>query len=106
MSHRELLQRQFIHWARSNCLPPVLEQEGFSEAEIFVETLRLRFPSFDVHFEPIEQGAGSVGAEFVVLSTCLRQNVRGDVRREQEGPTMGSGPVAIEIAILFATGIK
>jgi hypothetical protein len=54
---------------------------------VFVETLRFRFPSFDCYLEPIEQGAGSVGPEFVALSSDLRQIVREDVDIPPSDPT-------------------
>jgi hypothetical protein len=82
----------------------VLEVAGFSDVEVYEESYFFPFPSFNSYFEPIEQGAGSVGAEFVTLPPDLQRHVKEDIRRELDAPC--GGPIAIEVAILFATGAR
>jgi hypothetical protein len=69
------------------------------------ETRDFPFPSFDEYFKPIEEGAGSVGAEFVALPEDLRRAVKQAVYREID-PCGSGGAIAIEVAILFASGTR
>lgn len=84
-------------------LRPVLEQAGFSDVEIFQESHAFPFPSFDAYFSAIEEGAGSVGAEFMALPFDLQREVKEDIRRELD-PLATGGPIAVEVTILFGAG--
>ncbi len=86
-------------------LRPLLENAGFSEVEVFEESHTFPFPSFAAYFQPIEDGAGSVGAEFVALSSDLRHAVKEDIR-DQLDPDGSGGPINIHVTMLFATGVR
>jgi ubiquinone/menaquinone biosynthesis C-methylase UbiE len=87
-------------------LRALFAEVGFSDVEVFDESHRFHFPSFDAYFEPIELGAGSVGAEFTSLSDELRETVREEIRQELESPSARGGPIEVEVRVLFGSGLK
>ncbi len=87
-------------------LHALFAEVGFSDVEVFDESHRFHFPSFDAYFEPIELGAGSVGAEFTSLSDELRQTIREEIRQELESPSARGGPIEVEVRVLFGSGLK
>jgi ubiquinone/menaquinone biosynthesis C-methylase UbiE len=88
-----------------HALRSLFETAGYREIEVFRETARFSFPSFDAYFDPIEHGAGSVGAEFIALPASVRRAVREDVWRGLGAAAAGS-PIEVEVAIDFAVGSK
>ena len=81
-------------------------EAGFSDIEVYAESHRFHFSSFEAYFEPIEHGAGSVGAEFTSLSAELRAAVREEIRQELESPPARGGPIDIEVSVLFGSGLR
>src|SRR5947209_14283905 len=63
----------------------LFEGAGFQDIETCGETRGFPFPSFDAFFDPIEQGTGYIGQEWITLSHDVQHLVREDVRRELEG---------------------
>jgi hypothetical protein len=83
----------------------LLENAGFSQVEVFEESHTFPFPSFAAYFQPIEDGAGSVGAEFIALYSDLRRAVKEDIR-DQLAPHGSGGSINLHVTILFATGVR
>jgi hypothetical protein len=54
----------------------MLADAGFVEIEVCTESTQFPFSSFDAYFQPIEEGAGSVGAELASLPAEVRRAVR------------------------------
>jgi ubiquinone/menaquinone biosynthesis C-methylase UbiE len=106
VASRAAAAASYYSLGQQHLLGSLLTEAGFSEVEVFLQSHRFSFSSFEAYFGPITQGAGSVGAEFMSLSADLRQIVRENIRRELEGPISGNGPVEINVEILFAAGVK
>jgi ubiquinone/menaquinone biosynthesis C-methylase UbiE len=79
----------------------MFEAAGLRNIELFTEAHRFVISSFEVYFQPYEQGAGSSGQAFVSLPEAVRNAVREEVRRDL-GDT--GGPIEIEVEIKFASG--
>ena len=88
-----------------NILRQLLTSVGFVEIEAFPESYKFPFASFDAYYNPIEQGAGSVGAELASLPVDIRRAIREDVWREIGSPATGA-PIELEVTLLFASGRK
>jgi ubiquinone/menaquinone biosynthesis C-methylase UbiE len=88
-----------------NLLRHLLTAVGFIEIEVFTETKNFSFASFDAYYSPIEQGAGSVGAELANLPADIRRAVRNDVWRDMGSPAENV-PIEPEVTLLFASGRK
>lgn len=82
-------------------LRSLLDAAGFIDVAASVETLRMPFPSFDVYFGGVEQGAGNVGQEYIALPENIRRAVREETRRIV-GDT--GGPIELDVDISFASG--
>ena len=96
------------HYSLSDAggLRAILEAAGFRDVEVFMETRRFSFPSFDAYFEPFEQGGGPWGAGYAALPAEARRAVREEVRRGLERETASDGTVRIDVDILFGGGTK
>lgn len=81
----------------------LLTTVGFVEIEVFTESKEFPFTSFDSYYNPIEQGAGSVGAELANLPADIRRAVRNDVWRELGSPATDD-PIEPEVTLSFASG--
>ena len=88
-----------------NVLKELLTTVGFAEIEVFTESKKFPFTSFDAYYNPIEQGAGSVGAELANLPADIRRAVRNDVWRGLGSPA-NRDPIEPEVTLLFASGRK
>jgi ubiquinone/menaquinone biosynthesis C-methylase UbiE len=77
---------------------------GFRDIETVLETRQFSFPSFDAYFDPIAEGSGLWGTEFVQLPTDIRRQIREDLRHEMEGEETRGGAVTIDVDILLASG--
>jgi SAM-dependent methyltransferase len=86
-------------------LQQLLATSGFKEIEVFPESNKFPFPSFDAYYNPIERGAGSAGAELASLPEDVRRAVRNDVWRDIGSPAAGV-PIELEVTLLFASGRK
>jgi hypothetical protein len=75
------------------------------EIEAFTESEGFPFESFAAYYNPIEQGAGSVGAELVSLPADIRSAIRNDVWQELGSPGTDE-PIEQEVTLLFASGRK
>lgn len=78
-------------------------EAGFRDVETVLETRSFEFPSFEAYFEPFEQGGGPWGEEYAALPAELRRLIRADRHRELGG---GTGPVIVDVDILFCCGRK
>jgi ubiquinone/menaquinone biosynthesis C-methylase UbiE len=78
-------------------------EAGFRDVETMLETRSFQFPSFDEYFEPFEQGGGPWGEEYVALPAELRRLIRNDRHHELGG---GTGPITVDVDILFCCGRK
>ena len=83
----------------------MLTTVGFAEIEAFPESKKFPFASFDAYYNPIEQGAGSVGAELASLPMDIRRAIRNDVWRDIGSPA-ADVPIELEVTLLFASGRK
>jgi ubiquinone/menaquinone biosynthesis C-methylase UbiE len=79
---------------------------GFREIATTREVRQFPFPSFDAFFDPIEQGIGYMGQEYIALPTEVRRLVRKDVRRDFEGAEGEGGPIVLPLEITFGSGQK
>jgi ubiquinone/menaquinone biosynthesis C-methylase UbiE len=86
-------------------LRQLLTTVGLAEIEAFPESKKFPFASFDVYYNPIEQGAGSVGAELAGLPVDIRRAIRDDVWRELGSPA-ADVPIELDVTLLFASGRK
>lgn len=84
----------------------LFEAAGFQDVEVATETRHYPFPSFDACFEPIEQGWGQAGQEYLALPAEMRVAVRGDVQLGLECDAGAGGAVKVEVEILFGSGRK
>ena len=92
-------------WVRdARLLRFLFEAAGFREVEVATEARRYPSRSFNAYFEPIEQGWGQAGQEYLALPADLRRAVREDVRRGLEGDAETGGPVEVEVELLFGSG--
>jgi ubiquinone/menaquinone biosynthesis C-methylase UbiE len=82
-------------------LRSLFEGAGFRDVEVTTEAHRFVLPSFEAYFEPFEQGGGSSGQAYVLLSEKERRAVREEVRRNV-GDT--GGPIGIDVELRFASG--
>ena len=82
------------------------ETVGFRDVDTVMETRRFTYPSFDAYFDPIVDGSGPWGVEYVSLPLDARERVKEDLRRELEGGGASGGPVEMDVDILFASGRK
>jgi ubiquinone/menaquinone biosynthesis C-methylase UbiE len=82
-------------------LRSLFEAANFRDVEITTECHRFVLPSFDLYFEPVEQGAGSPGQVFVKLPEVARRAVREELRRDL-GDT--GGPIEVEVEYRFGSG--
>ncbi len=74
---------------------------SFEDVQTATETLRIEFPSFDAYFGGVEQGAGTVGQEYMALPEQVRRAVREEARLDV-GDT--GGPIEIEVTVRFGSG--
>jgi ubiquinone/menaquinone biosynthesis C-methylase UbiE len=88
-----------------NLLRQLLTSAGFVEIEAFPKSKKFHFASFDAYYGPIEQGAGSVGAELASLPVDIRRLIRNDVWRDIGSPP-ADAPIELEVTLLFASGRK
>jgi ubiquinone/menaquinone biosynthesis C-methylase UbiE len=79
----------------------LFEAAGFRDVETTTEAHRFVLPSFEAYFEPFEQGGGSSGQAYLILSEAERRAVREEVRRN-----LGDrgGPVGIDVVERVASG--
>jgi hypothetical protein len=73
-------------------LRTLFEAIGFREIEATREVRHFTFPSFDAFFDPIEEGVGYMGQEFITLPLEVRWQVREDLRSDFEGLRRPGGP--------------
>ena len=83
----------------------MLEDAGFVEIEVCTETTQFPFSSFDAYFQPIEEGAGSVGAELASVPAEVRRAVREDIWKDVGSPA-DDIPIELEVTLLFGCGRK
>jgi ubiquinone/menaquinone biosynthesis C-methylase UbiE len=95
---------RFFSLGDARLLRSLFEVAGFRHVEVAMEARRYPFPSFGAYFEPIEQGWGQAGQEYLALPADLRRAVREEVRRGLEGDTGTGGPVEVEVELLFGSG--
>jgi ubiquinone/menaquinone biosynthesis C-methylase UbiE len=96
---------QYFSLGDSNLLCQLLATVGFEKIEVFPESKKFPFASFDAYYNPIEQGAGSVGAELASLPVDVRRAIRNDVWRDIGSPA-ADVPIELEVTLLFASGRK
>jgi ubiquinone/menaquinone biosynthesis C-methylase UbiE len=84
-------------------LRTLFQQAGFRDVKTTTEAHSFVLPSFEVYFEPFEQGGASTGQAYLTLSAADRQAVRDEVRRSL-GDT--GGPISIEVEFRFASGCR
>ena len=96
---------QYFSLGDPNCLRQLLATVGFVEIEVFPESKKFPFASFDAYYTPIEQGAGSVGAELASPPLDVRRAIRNGVWRAIGSPT-ADVPIELEVTLLFASGRK
>jgi len=94
---------KYFSLGQPHLLHQLLETPGFTDIEVFSEGQKFPFASFDAYYTPIEQGAGSVGAELASLPEDIRRNVRNDVWRNVGSPAPDT-PIELEVMLLFASG--
>lgn len=82
-------------------LRSLFERAGFQGVETTTAVHSFVLPSFEAYFEPFEQGGGSSGQAYLGLPKADRRAVREELRRSL-GDT--GGPIAIEVALRFASG--
>jgi ubiquinone/menaquinone biosynthesis C-methylase UbiE len=82
-------------------LRSLFEAAGFRDVETTTEAHGFVLPSFEAYFEPFEQGGGSSGQAYLMLSEAERRAVREEVRRHL-GDT--GGPIGIEVVERLASG--
>jgi len=87
-------------------LRTLFEATGFREIETTREVRHFPFPSFDAFFNPIEEGVGYMGQEFITLPLNVRCQVREDLRRDFEGSGSPGGPIALPLEVTFGSGRK
>lgn len=77
---------------------------GFRDVETTAEVRQFPFETFGAFFDPIDQGVGHMGQEFVALPTDVRKLVRGDVRRALEKQDRAS--IELPMEVTFGCGRK
>ncbi len=87
-------------------LRTLFEATGFREIETTREVRHFPFPSFDAFFNPIEEGVGYMGQEFITLPLNVRRQVREDLRRDFEGSGSPGGPITLPLEVTFGSGRK
>jgi ubiquinone/menaquinone biosynthesis C-methylase UbiE len=85
-------------------LSSVFINAGFSDVETTVEVRQFPFETFGAFFDPIDQGIGHMGQEFVGLPADVRKLVREDVRRALEKKE--GGPIELPMEVTFGCGRK
>ena len=83
-------------------LRSLFEAAGFRDVETTTEAHRFVLPSFEAYFEPFEQGGGSSGQAYLMLSEAERRAVREELRRHL-GDT--GGPIGIDVVERLASGL-
>jgi len=73
----------------------------FRDVEITTEAHRFVLPSFEIYFEPFEQGGASTGQALVSLPEETRRAVREQVRRDLRDT---GGAIEIEVEYRFGSG--
>lgn len=102
---RAAAARRFFSLGDAQLLRSLFEAVGFRDIEIATEARRYPFPSFAAYFEPIEQGLGQAGQEYLALPADVRLAVREEVRRQLEGEATGArGHVEVQVELLFGCG--
>jgi ubiquinone/menaquinone biosynthesis C-methylase UbiE len=84
-------------------LRTLFQQAGFRDVKTTTEAHSFVLPSFEVYFEPFEQGGASTGQAYLTLSAADRQAVRDEVRRSLRDT---GGPISIEVEFRFASGCR
>ena len=87
-------------------LRTLFEAIGFREIETIREVRHFTFPSFDAFFDPIEEGVGYMGQEFITLPLEVRRRVREDLRSDFEGLGRPGGPITLPLEVTFGSGRK
>ena len=87
-------------------LRTLFEAIGFREIETTREVRHFTFPSFDAFFDPIEEGVGYMGQEFITLPLEVRRRVREDLRSDFEGLGRRGGPITLPLEVTFGSGRK
>jgi ubiquinone/menaquinone biosynthesis C-methylase UbiE len=82
----------------------VFADVGFREVQTAVEVRQFPFETFSTFFDPIDQGVGHMGQEFVALPTDVRKLVREDVQRALE--KLDGGPIELPMEVTFGCGRK
>jgi ubiquinone/menaquinone biosynthesis C-methylase UbiE len=85
-------------------LSSVFANVGFRDVETTVETRKFPFESFGAFFDPIDQGVGHMGQEFIGLPADARRLVREDVRRALEKEP--GSPIELPMEATFGCGRK
>jgi SAM-dependent methyltransferase len=102
---RAAAAQKYFSLGDSRTLEEMFQMAGFQAVEVFPENTKFPFASFDAYYGPIEQGAGSVGAELASLPLDVRRAIRSDVWREIGSPA-ADAPIDLEVTLLFASGRK
>ena len=82
-------------------LRSLFDAAGFHDVETTTEAHRFVLPSFEAYFEPFEQGGGSSGQAYLMLSEAERRAVREEVRRNVGDR---GGQVGIDVVERVASG--
>ena len=82
-------------------LRSLFDAAGFHDVETSTEAHRFVLPSFEAYFEPFEQGGGSSGQAYLMLSEAERRAVREEVRRNVGDR---GGQVGIDVVERVASG--
>ena len=77
---------------------------GFRDVETTAEVRQFPFATFGAFFDPIDQGVGHMGQEFVALPADVRRLVREDVQRTFE--RQNGGPIVLPMEVTFGCGHK
>jgi ubiquinone/menaquinone biosynthesis C-methylase UbiE len=85
-------------------LRDMFEMVGFRDVETAMEVRQFPFASFAEFFDPIEQGVGHMGQEFITLPADVRRLVREDLRRALE--KADGGPIELPMEVTFGSGCK
>jgi hypothetical protein len=101
---RAAIGARYFSVGNAGLLCSLFRKAGFGDIETFTEARRYPFSSFAAYFNPIEDGQGPTGQAYVTLSTEIQQLVREDTRRQLEGNAATSGPVEVEVELLFGCG--
>ncbi|MFL5287731.1 MAG: class I SAM-dependent methyltransferase [Rhodopila sp.] len=87
-------------------LRELFDAGGFRQVDTLKELRVFPFKSFDAFFDPIDNGVGYIGQEWLTLPPDVRRLVREDVRRDLAEHIGQGGTFEIPFEVSFVSGRK